>query len=59
MSEMNTEPHVDPWETCHCDHLRVSHRGPEGHCEAIIIHGGRERDCVCRAFRFKSRSKRR
>jgi hypothetical protein len=45
--------------SCGSNGTCTAEAGPEGHCEAIIIHGGRERDCVCRAFRFKSRSKRR
>jgi hypothetical protein len=50
----NTPPE-SPWNVCVCDHYRAEHSGVAGHCETIIIHGGRERDCVCRGFRFQRR----
>jgi hypothetical protein len=44
-----------PWDVCACEHYRAEHTGPTGHCEVIIVHAGRERDCVCREFRFMRR----
>jgi hypothetical protein len=46
---------INVWDVCACEHYRAEHTGFSGHCEVIVIHGGRERDRVCRAFRFMRR----
>lgn len=47
----------DAWDICMCDHYRAEHDGGSGECECVVIAGGHERNCVCRAFRFKRRRK--
>lgn len=43
----------DAWDVCVCDHYRAEHDPTSGQCETVVIAAGRERNCVCRGFRFQ------
>ena len=45
----------DAWDVCACEHYRAEHDQVAGRCECVVIAAGRERNCVCRAFRFMRR----